>query len=388
MKEKTESENLLTKINSNIFFKEFTFDKNEFKHQGGESELADNILWLDDLLFLIQIKERNIQESEPELDGNGWFNSKVLKKAKDQIKKSVQYFSTFNELKVKNVRNHLIYVSKANLKIANKVIIYTANGSDISETNQLIKFCESKQVGNIHILNIENYHTICEFLITPTELDDYLKFRERFYLTHKEFTSKCSEQYLLAHFLNTENEKLIDWKYINTLSNFEQNLKDFDMFGILNKFSENISIEDQKKSNDYYEILKEIVKLKRGELKEFKERFQIIIEMVNNNETTMPYRFTSTRTGCGFVFIPLPSDKIKYWENALINFTERYKYKNKLNKCIGIIISKDGEYYDLNWALAKEDWIYNKELEIEVKKDSEVYGESIIKIQERYKFKN
>ncbi|MEY3064718.1 MAG: hypothetical protein RLZZ532_1510, partial [Cyanobacteriota bacterium] len=38
---------------------------------------------------------------------------------------------------------------------------------------------------NIHIFNIEDYLLICQLLITPAELDEYLKFRERFYIKHK-----------------------------------------------------------------------------------------------------------------------------------------------------------------------------------------------------------
>ena len=43
-----------------MFYREFTFDKNDFRaSDGNKVELADNVIWLDDLLILIQIKERN-----------------------------------------------------------------------------------------------------------------------------------------------------------------------------------------------------------------------------------------------------------------------------------------------------------------------------------------
>lgn len=62
------SEELVTEINSQVFFKEFTFSKNEFYPKDGKKELADNILVLDNLLFIIQVKERNIEEAKKSND--------------------------------------------------------------------------------------------------------------------------------------------------------------------------------------------------------------------------------------------------------------------------------------------------------------------------------
>lgn len=71
------------------FYREFTFDKNDFRaSDGNKVELADNVIWLDDLLILIQIKERNPDEIK--VDQWRWFQNKVLKKAKNQVKKSLQ----------------------------------------------------------------------------------------------------------------------------------------------------------------------------------------------------------------------------------------------------------------------------------------------------------
>ena len=67
-----ESERIVTSISSNVFFKEFTFDKTQFKSKDGELELADNVLWLDDLLFVIQVKERNRQEVKTATEENQW----------------------------------------------------------------------------------------------------------------------------------------------------------------------------------------------------------------------------------------------------------------------------------------------------------------------------
>ncbi len=383
----TQSENIVTKISSNVFYNEFTFDKNDFYPKDGKKELADNVLWLDDLLFVIQVKERNPNEIKSEKEENKWFENTVLKIAKNQIKKSVDFFSKYSDIKVKNVRNHQIDISNANLKDINKVIIYMPNSSLINERNKSIKFYESKQSGNIHIFNIEDYLWICKFLITPTELDEYLKFRERIFLMHKKIITLYPEQYILGHFLNTDDETIIKEEYIQTFDKLVDDIDDFDVSGMLNNFLEKIHIEEQRNSTDYYNIIKEIAKLKRYELIEFKKRFRQIIEDVKSQTFSMPYRFTITRTGCGFVFIPLLADKVLHWENALLNFTEFYKYKRNLKKCLGVLTFKTGEYFDIYWAYLESEWEYNDELENAVKQDDEFYNKGELKQSDRYKFK-
>src|SRR5690625_517667 len=92
-----------------------------------------------------------------------------------------------------------------------------------------MKFYESKKSGNIHIFNLEDYLCVCKFLITPTELDEYLKFRERIYLKHKEIITAFPEQYILGHFLNTEDESNIQEEHIETFSKLVDDVDDFDV---------------------------------------------------------------------------------------------------------------------------------------------------------------
>src|SRR5690625_4075820 len=101
----TESENIVAKISSNLFYKEFTFDKNDFYPEDGKKELADTVLWLGDLLFIIKVKERNPNKIKSEVEENAWFDNKFLKKAKEQIANSIEYLINYKELKIKNIRN-------------------------------------------------------------------------------------------------------------------------------------------------------------------------------------------------------------------------------------------------------------------------------------------
>ena len=52
-------EESIAKLNKAFLFKEFTFSSNTFKPTPQEElELADSLIWLDDLLITFQVKER------------------------------------------------------------------------------------------------------------------------------------------------------------------------------------------------------------------------------------------------------------------------------------------------------------------------------------------
>ena len=382
----TESENLVTKISSNVFYKEFTFHKNDFITPDGQKELADNVMWIDDLLFIIQVKERNIRDVKTELEENKWFDNTVLKKAKNQVKDSLNFFSLYTEIKVKNVRNHTVDISKADTTRINKLIIYKSNSSLIAAENRSLKFCRSSVIGNIHLFDIEDYLGICEILITPSELDQYLKFREKIFLKHPEIITSYPEQYILGHFLKTDDVSTINPEHIQSFTKLKSDFDDFDLSFMLENFVDKIPVESDRSPDVYYPIIREIAKLSRNELAMFKERYSKMIEHVKENSFSVPYRFMVSRTGCGFVFVPLTDDVAALWKNALLNSIDVYKYKRQLSKCLGVSAYKDGEYFNLNWGFAQHDWEHDEELEEALRQEEGFYGDGEIKYVDRYKF--
>lgn len=382
---KTKSELMVAEINTNIFYKEFTFDKNEFCiNKGQTKELADNIVLLDDLFFIIQIKERNVNDIKTSMEEDKRFANIVIWKGKKQIKDSIRFFNEYASIPITNRRQHTINVSKHNIKNAKKIIIYHPNSELLSEKNRFTKFYESRIVENIHIIHLEDYLRICKFLLTPTELNEYLEFRENLYLDHKNIIKNFPEQYILAHFLNTPDFSHIDVSYIDSLKEFSLDGSSYDISNLLNNFYENMYEEDKKKSTDYYEIIKVLAKLPREEIIEFKKRYKIIIDSIIANKEIYPYRFTSTSSQIGFVFIGLLNDKIPYWQNALINYTSIYKYKRKLQKCIGVVIYKIKKHWHLNWILIDQIWIHDEVMEEQMKIDEEIYGTGKVIYKDRY----
>ena len=82
-----------------------------------------------------------------------------------------------------------------------------------------------------------------------------------------------------------------------------------DMSGIIKQFAERVTTDAHV--TEYYAILKELAKLKRSELREYKARFRLCMEKCRSGDFTLPYRMASPRTNCGFVFIPLTEEVIE-----------------------------------------------------------------------------
>lgn len=59
-------EEYVAQINGLAFWKEFTFAQNKFvPRPGAELELADNLVWLGDFAFVLQLKQRADDSGDP-----------------------------------------------------------------------------------------------------------------------------------------------------------------------------------------------------------------------------------------------------------------------------------------------------------------------------------
>ncbi len=115
-------ESEISTLNSFYFLKEFTYAKNQFTVPAGEYELADNIISLDDIMIVYQLKERGSSGTRtPEQ----WFNKNIIGKAKKQIKDTLLYLDQYSEIRVINQQGHEFSLSKpVNSKI-HKVMLYS-----------------------------------------------------------------------------------------------------------------------------------------------------------------------------------------------------------------------------------------------------------------------
>ena len=109
----TESERLLSAFSENYFFKEMVVDNLLFTPEGiDEIELADLIINLQDYIIAIQLKSRNKkdQTSDKEVE-NTWLQRKC-RRAKEQVKKTMEFISSGTLPTFKNKQNQAIGFSE------------------------------------------------------------------------------------------------------------------------------------------------------------------------------------------------------------------------------------------------------------------------------------
>jgi hypothetical protein len=367
-------ERYLSELNENIFFREFSFAKNKFSPaQQSELEFADHVIWLDELLITFQLKEREPTGTHTKHTEIKWFEKKVVGKATKQIRDTLKYFKAYDEINITNERGHVFNVSAAKTKVRINVVSYAPHEL-LPKRCRRKKFHLSSTAGFIHLIPAYDWLGICHSLTTPAEIAEYLAFRQAISQKHQGKVNLLPEQALVGQFLygtlDTEPDRSFT-KYLQLLLPAQH---EFDMSHILARFGDRIvktinisSAQGFAEEYRYYQVLKELAKLNRNELREVKTRFDLCIKKCKANEFAPPYRITVPRTGCGFVFIVITKDRATTTVNALQNFTYAHKYDHKLNKCIGISFANDGEYYDVGWCLLEEPWTFDAEMEQKLK---------------------
>ena len=355
------TERKIIELNNNYFFEEFTFGQNKFiDHSNGqELEFADNVIWIDDFFLIFQIKERN---SEVEKNIENWFKSKIEKKAVQQIKNTLSYINKYDEILITNEKGVIHDIAKAKINVPLKLIVYNP-GISFNQKLRDKKCYLSSQVGCIHLLHIEDYNLICNILITPYEILDYLQFREKLIVNNKLGINYRTENYVLKHYLTNHNNFILNNEIDKLEINLTVDLSAFDISDIVKYFKNKIIVNSER--TEYYFIIKELAKLHRLDLKSFKERFNYALDKCRKQEFDIPYRMVSSESKCGFVFIPLLFEKKDKAQNGLQNFTKIHMYDQQLEKGIGMICYYNSKerYFDIFWTYKYEPW--EKDLEFE-----------------------
>lgn len=375
-------ENYISKFNEFYFFREFTYSKNKFrKNNGQEVEIADNIILLDNIFIVFQMKERSTGHKRASNNDDNWFENKVLKKATKQIRDTIQYLKEYDEIILNNERGDAFNIGTGTITSVQKIVLYASN-EFLSNDKRRIKYHKSKSAGIIHILSIESYEKILKTLLTPAEVFEYLQFREHVIIQHLENTESVSEESLLGQYMIADFESIPNEKFSEVLSNLKSEIEALDMTGIIHLFPKRLT--HTVSETDYYYILREIAKLMRHELKIFKERFKLSMESAKANKFELPYRFAIPRLNLGFVLIPLCKDQRSNRKNGLTNLTLGHKYDQKLIKCIGatFLYEKDG-WFSVEWCFIDGPWEANSEME-EMLKNSFPFRKVKEKIVARY----
>lgn len=360
----------LAALNANVFWREFSFSKNEFFPSPAEpSELADHVVWIEDLLIAYQLKERTAGPRATAHTEQKWFERKVLGDATRQVRDTLRYLEEHEEIEIENQRGHAFKVSGRALKKVVKLVVY-APAANLPEDCRRVKhhISSSGAAGLIHVLPVDAYLEICRTLFTPAEIAEYFDFRERTIEGWPEEAFRVSERALLGQFLSGDEGVAPDERYTEYLASFENDVEEFDLTFLLRDFAEHTErVITQRGENDYYLILAEFAKLSRGDLREVKQRLQICTDVCNAGDHFPVTRVAVPKTDCGFVFVPVPRGVADPFA-ALVNFTAAAKYDLRVRKQIGVSLARDGRDFIINWCFMDSPWEYDAEMEEQLRR--------------------
>lgn len=365
------SEKILTDINQNIFYREFTFDKNDFYTMAGNKvELADNVIWLEDWIILIQIKERNADEAK--VSQVKWFENKVLKKAKQQIKQGLRMLNSEEQVNVTNSLGQTFNLRTADIRKIHNLIIYHLN-EDPHPDVAGVKMYNCTDGTFVHIISSIDYKYLCHFLMTPAEMNQYLDFRKQ--LLSQLIDKRVPEQYIFVHFMQCPDCLDFQPELLNDFTALCKQLDDensnISMLSFIARLGSTLKVDDP----NYRIIVRELAKMDRYEMKAFKERLLSVLESEPNNLPCTLKRFASLRTDTGYVLMKLRRDMEYDWINALQNLTLQFKYKHRLSRCLGVVVMHTDidHMIDLNWAYTEGPWEYDQALEDLCRQEQEIY---------------
>ncbi len=373
-------------IHEHFFYREFTFSKNTFSPPAAsELELADNVVWVDDCLIVYQIKERGDHGIiTPDTEAR-WFERTVKGKAVKQLKDTHHYISNNEVIEVANHRGDKFNLAAQKLRVAHSVVLYGATELlPLEYSNQ--KFYQSATIGFVHIFNPHNYRKVLTTLLTVKEFDEYLSFRALLIENWGNAVNDLPEEAILGQYLSYISPDIEpSVHFVEAWEELEHNISDWDISGIISRFPERTTYSENPQ--DYYSILRELTKLNRSALKQFKERFSLAMKNAGQENPPIPYRMFIPDTGCAFVFVPVPKGLKDKMQSGLANFTLLQKYDSESEKCIGAsFYPVDGGWHDVCWIYMESPWEHDSEIEKELKANYP-FREAKEKILTRYSFK-
>ncbi len=342
-------EQFVARLNANVFFGEFAFPSAHLRIPGrGEVELADHLVLLDDIGLVFQLKERDQgAPATPEALAD-WFRAKVRRKAVQQIADTKRMLVEHAGTAIPNDRGETVLLPATPPSHLACVVIYAApQHPDFHPP----RFHVSKTAGFVHLIHADDYLGVCQALVTPTEVLDYLTFREQAVRSLDLAPAVVPEAALVGQFMGGDLSAIPNARFAGVLRALLDDREDWDLSFLTEQLGNKITfVEGSQAGNSHHRILAELAKLSRSELREMKARLRLTLEAVEHDEIRLPYRFTSPRTGCGFLLFPVTKALHGTFRVALSNYSIASKHEQQLSKHISAAVMKQGSAIDIVWA--------------------------------------
>ena len=353
-------DDFVAELNSHRFMKEFSFRKNTFLKAGvGTLEVADHIVWLSDLLFVFQLKERQGRSSKIAT----WINKEVLKEATRQIRGTLSLLSANHPVPITNDRGDRFDFTDAKGAHVFKMIVFRLPDVRVAVLGP--RYHVSRTAGFIHIMHWPDYRSLVQTLLTPIELADYLAFRESLLPATQTIPS---EEALLGQYLLDERDAEPHERFAGALDALMAEHEKFDLTWFFDGMAARTYFATGG-PRSYYRILQEMAKLTRTELGYLKQRLSLAMDAAKEDRFARPFRFVAPRNDCGFMILPLTHELVQERLDGLQTLTLAAKYDQKTSRQVGISVAREGREVLLDFAFVEGPWQSDAELDERLRSD-------------------
>lgn len=334
---------------SNVFLRAFSFPTTQLPVLTADDKaLADRVVMMDEIGFVFQIMEREQQVASRLGDLEKWVVNHVVRHGVKQIQRTRELLASYMGLSLVNGFGHRVLVTPKDPELLVSVIIYRVPPR--TRAFRAARFKRNKKGDFVHILRDSDYFEIARHFGTPAELLDYFSFRQDILTTWDAPATGVSEAALIGQYLLEDYASQPDERFAKAVHSRGTPMACEFSF-ILDSLASTIATQESDYADtDFYEILSELGRLERHELRAIKRQVQLALEAVRAERQELPYRLASARTGCGFLILAVNGEFHDRALEALNSLARASKYELDLDRQVGIGMWRGTNFVEIEWV--------------------------------------
>jgi hypothetical protein len=351
-----------TQQNENAFLRAFSFSTIQLPVSSAEDvELADRVIMMDEIGFIFQLMEREQKVASKAGDLEKWITNHVVRRGVKRIQKTRDLLKSYLGLSLVNNFGHRVLISPKDPDLLVSVIVYRIPPK--TRAFRAARFKKNRNGGFVHILRDVDYFEIAHHFVTLAELNDYFGFRRDILINWDPAATAVSEAALIGQYLLEDYSSPPDERFEGaSRSHGGPTACEFSF--VLDSLATTIaSQEGDYADTDCYEILSELARLARHELRALKQEVRLALEAVRANRFELPFRIASSRTGSGFLVLPVTKEFHDRAFEALQSLTLASKYELDLERQVGIGMWRNSEFVDIKWVFMNGRNLSNPDLD-------------------------
>jgi hypothetical protein len=350
---KGDPEEIITRWNEGLLFREFTFSKNiDNRDPSNQHQFGDNLIWFEDNIILFQVKRRNKKETDFSSDEKEkeWFKDVVLNDAVGQITDNRTHLNTKGNIPLVNGRGESKSLEGKNIRNWIQVALFRPHLKYGAHNPTGKRFHMSTRTGFVHVITLYEYLEILTVLLTPGEIIHYFLHRQNLLTVWKEASQTLSERALLGHYISTQlpqytNRSIYPSEDLaNIVSSLQPTYPPI-LLNHLNKMGDGVVNETNDiNRTGFHNLLTYFAKQKKVVFETLDElcdkAIQICIDPEFNNPERIGYKsmtFTTPFTGVGFSIIAINENDILQAPRMLQQATQATMYQLLVDEKLTIL---------------------------------------------------